>query len=130
MRASWLALLLVSPLLAQEPKDLFGDPLPNGAVARMGTVRFRHDSLTMSMKFTKDGSRLITAGYDHTVRTWDASTGQSLSVLKGHKDAVYSVALTPAEDRILSWSRDGEVRLWTIKVGSSRVVVSAPAGTL
>ena len=127
-----IALTLILAALPQDPtpaQDLFGDPLPPGAVARMGTVRFRHDSLTMAMKFTKDGSRLVTAGYDHTVRIWDATTGKSLSVLMGHKDAVNTVSLTPAEDRILSWSRDGEVRLWTIKDGSSRVVVSAPSGT-
>src|SRR5262245_14157319 len=56
--------------------DLHGDPLPPGAVTRLGTARLRHfhaDGLT----FSKDGRRLITCSeFDGAIRIWDAASGK------------------------------------------------------
>jgi WD40 repeat protein len=53
--------------------DSLGDPLPPGALARMGSERFRHRAAT-SLAYSPDGKTLVTAGYDG-VRLWDAATG-------------------------------------------------------
>jgi WD40 repeat protein len=69
---------------AQEPArlDLFGDPLPAAAVARMGTARLRHDyaqnGRVLSAAFSPDGKTLVTGGGDHTVRLWEVETGKQL----------------------------------------------------
>jgi WD40 repeat protein len=55
--------------------DLFGDPLPKGAVARLGTVRWRHAASTFSAAFTPDGATIVTSGYDG-FRVWDVDTGK------------------------------------------------------
>lgn len=39
--------------------DAQGNPMPNGATARIGTVRLRHNNKVKSMTFTPDGKRLI-----------------------------------------------------------------------
>src|SRR5262249_34589978 len=52
--------------------DRYGDPLPEGAVARMGTVRFRHAGLR-SVAFSSDGKRLVTAGVDRNIALWETA---------------------------------------------------------
>jgi WD40 repeat protein len=56
--------------------DLLGDPLPDGALARVGTPRFRHGATVVSVAYTPDGKSVATGGLDGVVRVWDAATGR------------------------------------------------------
>src|SRR5262245_1670981 len=58
--------------------DLRGDPLPAGAVARLGTLRFRHGGGVSFATFLPDGKRLLTAGMDATARVWEVPSGKEL----------------------------------------------------
>src|SRR5581483_1121905 len=61
---------------AEPPRtDLYGDPLPPGAVARLGTLRLRHADVA-ALTFSKDGKLLISCSRDGEVRVWDAATGK------------------------------------------------------
>ena len=65
-----------------------------------------------------DREVIVSAGYDGTVRVWDAVTGQPASPLTGH-GSVYAVAAGRAGDRevIVSAGDDGTVRVWDAVTG-------------
>ncbi len=56
--------------------DHFGDPLPDEAVARMGSGRLRHYGIGgFSLFFSPDGKQLLSSSYE-SLRIWDAATGK------------------------------------------------------
>lgn len=71
-----LALGVCLPAGAEAPKrDCYGDPLPEGAVARLGNLRLRNEELIHSAAFTADGKTLAAAG-DRFICFWDPITGK------------------------------------------------------
>jgi WD40 repeat protein len=56
--------------------DLYGDPLPAGAVARMGTVRWRLSlPTTYVLAFAPDGKTFYTVSRYGGILIWDSATG-------------------------------------------------------
>ena len=73
--------------------DMQGDPLPPGAIVRIGTLRWRcHDGI-FSMAFSPDGKALATAGYG-PIRLWDVSNGKPIRQF-GNLREVRSFAFSP-----------------------------------
>src|SRR5262249_7167547 len=56
--------------------DLVDDPLPDGALARVGTLRFLHGAPIVSVAYAPDGKSVATGGLDGVLRVWDAATGR------------------------------------------------------
>jgi WD40 repeat protein len=84
-RSAWLLLaLLANPVPAAGPSvwrtDSYGDPLPAGAVARLGTFRWRQLGSAWQLAYSADGRFLIGAGQGPTT-VWDAATGQIVRCL-------------------------------------------------
>ena len=61
-------------------RDDFGDPLPAGAVRRLGTIRLRHGGTVRQLGFSLDGQALAGKGMANpSLRAWDAATGRPAS---------------------------------------------------
>lgn len=71
-------------VLAPTPRpttDLHGDPLPAGAVARLGTARLRHLGLA-DYCLLPDGRSVRTVGRDGFIRTWELASGKLISAVE------------------------------------------------
>lgn len=76
----------------QAATDQYGDPLPPGVLARLGTVRFRHWSAA-PLAYSPDGKTLLSAG--RSLRIWDVATGRLVKDIPWPHSTVSYVAISP-----------------------------------
>src|SRR5580765_3871440 len=92
--------------------DRYGDPLPEGALSRLGTVRFRHPGYVGQIVFSPDGKTLASVG-DSSVSLWAWPIGKKLPQFPAQH--VGAVAFS-ADGRTLVTASDREkIRLWSIE---------------
>src|SRR5438105_4259052 len=101
--------------------DRYGDPLPPGALFRLGTVRFAHSGWIYALAVAPDGKALASGGYDKhggelAIHLWDF-TGKEIRALKGHQLAILSVCFAPDGKTLASGGRDRTIRLWDVATG-------------
>jgi RNA polymerase sigma factor (sigma-70 family) len=76
------------PAVDRPPRtDRQGDPLPEGAVARLGTIRLRHGALVPSIVFAPDGKSLASTSLDGFVSVWETATGKRLVQIPSRPEA-------------------------------------------
>lgn len=63
------------------------------------------------------GDVLISGSYDNSVRVWKISTGETVKILRGHQQKVYSVVLDVKRNRCISGSMDTSVKIWDLDTG-------------
>jgi WD40 repeat protein len=87
--------------------DAYGDPLPDGAWARLGTVRLRPGATCLT--FSPDGKVLVTGG--DSLHAWDVATGKRIDWFEARASAV-AVRYSP-DGKTLSMVDDtGVIRQW------------------
>jgi len=70
-----------------------------------------------SIRFSPDGTRIVSCGGDETARIWDLNGGQCLLALHGHTSKVASVAWSLDASVIVTGSDDATLRLWDAATG-------------
>jgi WD40 repeat protein len=122
-----------------------GEPEKPGAAtvwdARTGVALLELKGLRGTLKsacFSRDGTRIVTGGYRQTgrgedgdvtwtaeARVWDARTGAALLELKGLKEGVNSIAISPDGTRIITGGGEpeyrcekSELKVWDARTGA------------
>jgi RNA polymerase sigma factor (sigma-70 family) len=105
--------------IAPEPRRVDGDgePLPRGAVLRLGSLRLRHGYCLQSLAFTPDGELLFSGGWDQVIRAWDPATGQQVREVRAPEHGVGAIAVSPDGQLLAGAGMTGDVLLWDAATG-------------
>ncbi len=80
-----------------------------------------HSGPVVALAFTPDGSTLVSAGEDGTVKLWEAATGREKRTIEAlHKDAIASIALSPDRKTLVVASVGGLLKLFDLDTGQEK----------
>jgi WD40 repeat protein len=109
--------------------DVHGDALPKGAVARLGTVRFRGAIHTTAIACAPSGKVMASTGrLGNGICLWDADTGSALRRFGG---ALYPEALAFGQDSKTLLAGGGGVSMSLFDIATGKVLhaFSTPDGS-
>lgn len=93
--------------------DAAGDPLPGGALARIGSERLFHAAGVTVLALSSDSRALLSAGTDGEVRISELPGGRVLTTFQGDEERVVAAAFWPEGDAATTVGRR-RVRAWNL----------------
>lgn len=120
------------PRAMKAREDLYGDPLPQGAVARLGTIRFRHAGAVHEVAFSQDGKLLAASSDDRKmVVIWDRATGRKLReiLLTKHILPPTHLRFSPDGKRLhgsVWYGKDMRLYVWDVETGTEPKELARP----
>ncbi len=126
--AVFTCLLSTFAVRSQPRVDALGDPLPEGALARLGTTRMRHFSSPDqycwgigSIAWSPDGKMIATTSYADEegieVRLWEAATGKPLSALENNLRYGPSLVRFAPDGKMVAAAARDRIVLWDTATG-------------
>ncbi|MEM7032005.1 MAG: NB-ARC domain-containing protein [Chloroflexota bacterium] len=113
----------VGPIIAQHP-------LPDQPHPALIRTFSDHSDFVIGCAFSPDGSLILSASYDGTVKMWDVDSGQLLKTFSGHSRFVTDCAFSPDVSRILSASDDKTLKVWGVDSGQLIKTFSGHSATV
>ncbi|ETO16208.1 WD-40 repeat protein [Reticulomyxa filosa] len=75
-----------------------------------------HHGFVKRVKFSSDGTKIVSAAFDGTIQIWDIKLQKTIKVLKRHSSWVYCAQFSPDGTMIVSGSDDKTVRIWDVRL--------------
>lgn len=111
------------------------DSLPQFAVRRLGTTRWRAPGEVRCARFAPDGKRVIAVVHEpviagqHDILLYESASGARISELHGHAGTAQHAEFSPDGASIASCGFDGSINLWAVNTGQpSRLFYQKDAG--
>jgi len=133
-RADKLAMLEARHLVRTDPDEAFrlldslspsfsqwgqARTLAADAVAQGFSLPLRgHTGALNHLEFSPDGSQLVTASDDYTLRLWDVKAGTS-QVLATYSDEAWKCRFSPSGRYVASGGKEGLLKVWDRTTGTS-----------
>jgi WD40 repeat protein len=120
----------VAPAAPQSGPD-DSDPLPAGALARLGSGRFRHSSPLSAAALSADGKVLATTGQvGDRIQLWDVATGKPLRQIKLANNRVPTQVLFSHDGKLLAAVGFDGIHLWDANSGAALRQIGGPGGVV
>jgi WD40 repeat protein len=84
----------------------------DSTTSREVAVLSSHTDKVLSVTFSPDSKRVLSASKDFTIKLWSAITGYEIATLHGHKSAVTKVIFSADGTRIASSAHNGTCMVW------------------
>jgi WD40 repeat protein len=120
------SLLLVSRE-TDETADDFGPLIFDVAAGDLVETPKGHAADVTDVGFTPDGSQILTASLDSTVRIWDAETGENQGTFRGHQGPIIDLQISKDGTTVAS-SGSVDVKLWDLSTLEVRAEVFGHTG--
>jgi RNA polymerase sigma factor (sigma-70 family) len=110
--------------------DRYGDPLPDAAVARLGTVRYNHADGLNALHFSPDGQTIISDGEGHLC-LWDAATGKPLRQFSRSNSSLIDPTVLLPDGKTMVFLIIGQgitdaVQIWDLDKGQEKWATPLP----
>jgi RNA polymerase sigma factor (sigma-70 family) len=121
---------------ARPVADRLGDPLPEAALLRLGTTRFRHPGSATALAMSPDEKTVLTLGWEG-LYAWDTATGKEHWRAAGrdlHTDLNVSIGQTPIVilpdgKRAVAVTNSPALQVWDLATGKV-TLTRIPEGSL
>ena len=122
------AFILTAPATKAPAADNSKPPLPEGALARVGSLRLRHRGQVQTLAFLPDGRSLASLGDNNEFCVWDAATGDEVRWLKPRATPAPRTPQQYIQLMILRGQRN--VRFLGAEMGDITLAAFSPDGKL
>jgi RNA polymerase sigma factor (sigma-70 family) len=110
----------------QARTDSLGDPLPPGAVLRLGSLRFRPGGDIYHLSYLPGGGVLASTGFKG-IRFFDAATGKELRRIAAPGDGTWCFVVSADGKRVAAGCYDKTIRIWETATGTEVRTIKATA---
>ncbi len=74
----------------------------------------KSSSTIKSLNSTSDGQTLVSGSQDGDIYLWNVETGQVITTLSGHQEAIAAIAVSADGQILVSASEDGVIKVWDL----------------
>ncbi|KAE8349677.1 WD40-repeat-containing domain protein [Aspergillus coremiiformis] len=108
------------------PPSLYSDHMCDRAdfPLRPGIELSQHSDEVWYCQFSHDGTKLATAGRDHSVIIYDTNTFTVLHKLMEHDEGVAHACWSPDDSKLITCSQDNKARVWNVDTGRCLLTIN------